>query len=86
MKNYAALEDWRKSGIERSDGCGAVMRIVAIPLVLRDQDLSMASKISAKITHAHPDALASSVAACLILQNTLEQQKIRCNLYITSST
>ena len=76
MKNYAALEDWRTSGITGSDGCGAVMRIVALPLVLRDEELCLAAEISAKITHAHPDALASAVAACLILQNTLEYQKL----------
>ena len=76
MKNYAALEDWRISGITGSDGCGAVMRIVALPLVLRNEELCMAAEISAKITHAHPDALASAVAACLILQNTLEHQKL----------
>ena len=59
-----------------SDGCGAVMRVVAIPLVLSDNHLQKAAEISAKITHAHPDALASAVATCMILQNTLENKKL----------
>ena len=74
MRNYAALRDWKMSGITASDGCGAVMRVVAIPLVLTDVHLQKAAEISAKITHAHPDALASAVATCMILQNTLENQ------------
>ena len=76
MRNYAALRDWKTSGITASDGCGAVMRVVAIPLVLSDDHLQKAAEISAKITHAHPDALASAVATCMILQNTLENKKL----------
>jgi len=31
-RRYRATRDWRTCGIEGSDGCGAVMRIVPLPI------------------------------------------------------
>ncbi len=75
LAGAAAFEshgDWRTSGVRRSDGCGAVMRIAPLPALLEGADLVAAARVQALVTHAHPNAPAAAVAACLLLRDLLE--------------
>ena len=69
---FARTGNWRTSGVRSSDGCGAVMRIVSLPTVLAGDTLAMAARVQALVTHAHPNAPATAVAACLLLRHVLE--------------
>ena len=64
--------DWRQSGVRQSDGCGAVMRIAPLPTVLSGAALVSAARVQALVTHAHDNAPATAVAACLLLRSVLE--------------
>ena len=64
--------NWRTSGVRSSDGCGAVMRIVPLPIVLSGAPLVTAARVQAVVTHAHENAPASAIAACLLLRELLE--------------
>lgn len=63
---FARTGDWRRSGVRESDGCGAVMRIAPLPVVLAGPDLVRAARVQSAVTHAHPSALAAAVAGCLL--------------------
>jgi ADP-ribosylglycohydrolase len=56
---------WRKAGVAESKGCGAAMRAAPLGLVFYDDDerLLRWSAAQAVLTHRHPTAIASSVAA-----------------------
>lgn len=69
---FARTGDWRTSGVRESDGCGAVMRVVPLPVVLQGAPLVAAARVQAMVTHAHPNAPASAIAACLLLRELLE--------------
>lgn len=69
---FARTGDWRRSGIRESDGCGAVMRVAPLPILLDEDDLISAAHVQAVVTHAHPNAPASAIAACLLLRDLLD--------------
>jgi ADP-ribosylglycohydrolase len=69
---FEACGDWQKSGDPGSDGCGAVMRIAPLAMAFRDDTLAKAARISAVVTHAHPNAVAAAVAGSLLLRLVLE--------------
>ncbi len=69
---YERRPDWRKSGIESSDGCGAVMRITPLAIALSGEELAQAADISARVTHAHPNAVAAAVAGAWLLRRVME--------------
>jgi ADP-ribosylglycohydrolase/protein-tyrosine phosphatase len=69
---FARSGDWRSSGVRASDGCGAVMRIAPLPVVLSGAALVTAARVQALVTHAHDNAPATAIAACLLLRELLE--------------
>ncbi len=69
---FEATGDWRRSGVRSSDGCGAVMRVVPLPIVLSGAPLVAAARVQAVVTHAHDNAPATAIAACLLLRELLE--------------
>ena len=69
---FETCGDWRKSGDPGSDGCGAVMRIAPLAMAFRGDTLTKAARISAVVTHAHPNAVAAAVAGSLLLRLVLE--------------
>ncbi|EGV19199.1 ADP-ribosylglycohydrolase family protein [Thiocapsa marina] len=64
--------DWTTSGVRASDGCGAVMRIVPLALVYRGDELIEAARISALLTHAHPNAVEAAIAGAWLVRAILE--------------
>ncbi|MEY6432486.1 ADP-ribosylglycohydrolase family protein, partial [Thioalkalicoccus limnaeus] len=70
--NFERDRDWRTSGIASSDGCGAVMRIVPLALAFRGEELLEAARVSARITHAHPNAEEAAMAGAWLVQRILE--------------
>ncbi len=72
--------DWRSSGDRDSDGCGAVMRICPLALALEADDLTTAARVSAAITHAHPNAIEAAVAGSHLLRWTLEEGRFGADL------
>ncbi len=70
-RRFRASGDWRTAGIAESDGCGAVMRIAPLAMVLDGAALVRGAQIQALLTHAHPNAPASAVAASLLLRDLL---------------
>ena len=75
-RSFRQSGDWRQSGVRASDGCGAVMRICPLALVYTGEDLTRAARVSAAVTHAHPDALEAAVAACHMLRLALEEGRL----------
>jgi len=75
-RRFERQRDWQSSGIRESDGCGAVMRIVplalALALAFRGADLLEAARISALLTHAHPNALEAAMAGAWLVGQVLE--------------
>lgn len=72
MRNFEHDGDWRTSGIRQSDGCGAVMRIVPVALAFAGDDLVEAARISALITHAHPNALEAAIAGAWLVRQIVQ--------------
>jgi ADP-ribosylglycohydrolase len=64
--------NWTTSGVRESDGCGAVMRIVPLALAYRGEDLIEAARISALLTHAHPNAVEAAIAGAWLVRAILE--------------
>jgi ADP-ribosylglycohydrolase len=71
-REFEACGDWQKSGDPGSDGCGAVMRIAPLAMAFQGDTLTKAARISAVVTHAHPNAVAAAVAGSLLLRLVLE--------------
>lgn len=69
---FAASHDWKTSGDPESDGCGAVMRIAPLPIVLSGTSLVRAARVQALVTHAHPNAPAAAAVGCLIQRALLQ--------------
>jgi DNA ligase (NAD+) len=68
LSGCAALKkgvDWRRSGVAGSKGCGAAMRAAPVGLLYFDDDerLLRVGAAQSVLTHGHPTAVASSVAA-----------------------
>lgn len=72
VANFERHRDWTASGIRHSDGCGAAMRIVPLALAWRGGDLLEAARISALVTHAHPNALEAAMAGAWLVRQILE--------------
>lgn len=70
---WRAGRDWRRSGVAGSDGCGAVMRVAPVAIAYAGGELDRAAAISARVTHAHRNAVEAAVAACRLLRSTLER-------------
>jgi ADP-ribosylglycohydrolase len=64
--------DWTTSGLPESDGCGSVMRVVPLALAYRGSDLIAAAGISARVTHAHPNAVEAAIAGAWLVRAVLE--------------
>jgi ADP-ribosylglycohydrolase/protein-tyrosine phosphatase len=64
---------WTESGVRRSDGCGAVMRVAPLAMRWRGGDLTEAARVSAVTTHAHPNAPAAAQALCWLHRAVLER-------------
>jgi ADP-ribosylglycohydrolase len=71
---WRETRDWRTSGAARP-GCGAVMRICPLALAHAGDDLTVAAEVSARVTHAHPDAVEAAIAASHLLAWTLEEAR-----------
>ena len=71
-RRFERRRDWQASGIQESDGCGAVMRVVPLALAFRGEDLLEAARISALLTHAHPNALEAAMAGAWLVGQVLE--------------
>lgn len=76
VRNYARSRDWRSSGVASSDGCGAVMRVGPLPMRFAGAELDRAAEVSSVVTHAHPNAVDSAVAACRIVRALLDGQPL----------
>ncbi len=84
-KNLARGDNWRKSGVRESKGCGAAMRTAPIGLFFKDMDKLIEIAYGSSIcTHAHDTGIASGIATALItnfalndfpLQNILAETK-----------
>ena len=75
-RKYRQSGDWTTSGVPQSDGCGAVMRIVALSIRWSGAELTEAARVSAVITHGHPNAAASAQAAAWLLRDVLEDGQL----------
>jgi DNA ligase (NAD+) len=60
---------WRDAGVKESKGCGAAMRAAPVGLRYFDDDERMVKIAAAQsvLTHTHPTAIASSVAAASVV-------------------
>ncbi|MFI5299484.1 MAG: ADP-ribosylglycohydrolase family protein [Polyangiales bacterium] len=65
---YERGRTWRSSGVATSDGCGAVMRIAPLAMAFDGDTLTRAAEISSLVTHAHPNAVESAIAASHLLR------------------
>ncbi len=83
VRNYRHGGDWRGSGIAHSDGCGAVMRVVALPMRFGGDELDRAARISAVVTHAHPNALEAAEATCRLLRALLDGKPLTADLVLS---
>ena len=57
-------------------GCGAVMRIAPLAMAYEGETLTRAAEISARVTHAHPNALESAIAAAHLLRWLLDGEPL----------
>ena len=71
-RNWRRGRDWRTSGVATSDGCGAVMRIGAISVGFAGEELDRAARISAIVTHGHPNAVDAAIALARLVRSLLE--------------
>ena len=72
VANWRRCGDWRRSGVADSDGCGAVMRVAPLGIAYAGEELDRVAAISARLTHAHPNAAEAAIAACRLLRGALE--------------
>ncbi len=75
VRRYERTRDWRSSGDPGSDGCGAVMRVVPLPIALEGSELSSAAEVQAVLTHAHPNAIEAAIAGSQLTRWALEQAR-----------
>jgi ADP-ribosylglycohydrolase len=75
VANFERDRDWRTSGIASSDGCGAVMRIVPLALAFHGEELLEAARVSARITHAHPNAEEAAMAGAWLVREILDTNR-----------
>lgn len=70
--DFERTGNWRTSGVRESDGCGAVMRVVPLPIVFAADALVTTARVQALVTHAHDNAPATAIAAGLLLRELLD--------------
>lgn len=85
VARYASGIPWEEAGIARSDGCGAVMRIVPLPIRFSGKELGLAARISAAVTHRHPNALAGAIACSWLVRQLLEGHPMTAALVLESA-
>jgi ADP-ribosylglycohydrolase len=69
---------WREAGVADSKGCGAAMRAAPVGLFLAE-DVDALVRVAAAqsaLTHRHPTAIASSVAAAAAVAHVLREGKL----------
>ena len=76
LRGCRALRDgvqWRQAGVTDSKGCGAAMRAAPIGLFFHDDldRLVLYAAAQSALTHLHPTAIASSVAAAAAVAHVL---------------
>lgn len=75
--NLARGVAWSESGLPDAKGCGAPMRVA--PIALRyygePERMQQVAEQSARITHAHPTAVAATVANVYAVAHVLERKK-----------
>lgn len=81
-RRWRRSRDWRTSGVRSRPGCGAVMRICPLPIAYSGNDLTTAARVSALVTHAHPDAVEAAVAASHLLRWTFEEGRFDADLVL----
>jgi ADP-ribosylglycohydrolase len=67
---------WKEAAVIRSDGCGAVMRILPVTIAFSGPDLIDAARISAQTTHGHPNASEAAIAGAWITRKLLEGSEL----------
>lgn len=73
---FARHGDWQRSGDRGSDGCGAVMRIVPIALAFDGRALIDAARVSAIVTHAHPNAVEAAIAGAWLCREVIRRGRL----------
>ncbi len=76
IRTWIETGDWRTCGVPESDGCGAVMRVCPLPLRYSGETLTAAARVSALVTHRHPNALDAAVVASQLLRRVLETGEV----------
>lgn len=77
-RNLARGAPWREAGVRGSKGCGAAMRAAPVGL-FHAHDLDALVRVSAAqsaLTHAHPTAVASGVAAAAPVAYALREGRL----------
>lgn len=74
----AAGASWREAGVGGSKGCGAAMRAAPFGLYFADDvdALVRAAAAQSALTHRHPTAIASSVAAAAAVASALRSERL----------
>lgn len=75
LKRYEGGMSWSESGIVASKGCGSAMRVAVLGYAYQsdEQRLREIASASSLITHRHPTAIASTVAAAYLVKLALDQ-------------
>ncbi len=76
--------DWRRSGDPRSDGCGAVMRVVPLAIGFDEAQLPQAARVSALLTHAHPNAVEAAIAGAWLCRQALMHERFDAGMVATA--
>ncbi len=78
IKRFEGGLTWDQSGIAASKGCGAAMRVSVLGYLYQSDEnrLHEVAAASSLITHRHPTAVASSVAAAYLVKLALDQAPI----------
>ncbi|MFT5586757.1 MAG: hypothetical protein ACI9VR_004359, partial [Cognaticolwellia sp.] len=71
-RSWRRSHDWTQSGVTRSDGCDAVMRVCPLAILLKGNDIERAATTQAALTHGHPNAANAAVAADALTRRLLE--------------
>ncbi len=72
--NLARGVHWRESGVAQSKGCGAAMRVAPLGYLYQHQPerLREVAQASSLLTHGHPTAVASALAAAYLVRLALD--------------
>ena len=72
--HLARGDHWREAGVPQSKGCGAAMRVAPLGYLYQHQPerLREIAKASSILTHGHPTAVASALAAAYLVKLALD--------------